>query len=76
MHDIMFENQKALGVPELEKYAQQIGLDVDQFKADLSSDKFAKTVKADMAGVKRSASAAHRASTSTAANITQAEATP
>ena len=49
MNDIMFENMKALEVDKLEKYAEQIGLDVAKFKADLSSDKYAAQVKAEMA---------------------------
>ena len=49
MNDIMFENMKALEVPNLEKYAAQIGLDVEKFKADLSSNKYAAEVKAEMA---------------------------
>ena len=49
MNDIMFENMKALEVDKLEKYAEQIGLDVAKFKADLSGGKYAAQVKADAA---------------------------
>ena len=49
MNDIMFENMKALEVPKLEKYAEQIGLDMTKFKADLSSGKYAAQVKGEMA---------------------------
>ena len=49
MNDIMFENMKALEVDKLEKYAEQIGLDMVKFKSELSSGKYASQVKADMA---------------------------
>ena len=35
-HDILFANQSALDSPNLETYAQQAGLDVAKFKADLA----------------------------------------
>ena len=47
MHDIMFQNYKALTVPDLERYAAQVGLDVTKFKADLSSNKYKAQVRAD-----------------------------
>ena len=37
MHDKLFENQQALDRANLEKYAQQIGLNLNKFKADLDS---------------------------------------
>ena len=49
MHDLMFQNQRALKRPELEKYAQEAGLNLDKFKADLDSGKFKAQVQADMA---------------------------
>ena len=49
MNDIMFENMKALEVDKLEKYAEQIGLDMTLFKAELSSGKYAAQVKGEMA---------------------------
>jgi protein-disulfide isomerase len=48
MHDKLFENQKALDRASLEKYAEEIGLNVARFKADLDSKKFEAQVKADM----------------------------
>ena len=33
MHDALFANQKALTRPDLDKYAQEIGLNMDKFKA-------------------------------------------
>jgi len=40
MHGIIFENQKKLKEDDLLKYAKEIGLDVEQFKADLKDHKF------------------------------------
>ena len=48
-HDILFQNQKALKRPELEKYAEQLGLDMAKFKAALDTNKFKKQVQDDMA---------------------------
>ncbi len=47
-HDVLFKNQRALKRPELEKYAQELGLNMGKFKADLDSGKFKAQVKADM----------------------------
>jgi protein-disulfide isomerase len=49
MHEILFKNQQALDRPSLEKYAQQIGLNVDKFKADLDSGKWKQKVDAESA---------------------------
>ncbi|AEI66657.1 DsbA family protein [Corallococcus macrosporus] len=48
-HDKLFANQKALDRASLEKYAQELGLDVSKFKAALDSGKFKAKVEADMA---------------------------
>ena len=48
-HDKLFANQKALERADLEKYAEEIGLDMDQFRKDLDDGTYAKTVDADMA---------------------------
>ena len=37
MHDKLFANQQTLKRPDLEKYAQELGLDVAKFKAALDS---------------------------------------
>jgi protein-disulfide isomerase len=47
MHDKLFENQKALDRPSLEKYAQELGLDVAKFKAALDSGKYKQHVDDD-----------------------------
>ena len=49
MHDKMFSNQQALDRASLEKYAQEIGLNMDQFKSALDSGKFRAKVEADAA---------------------------
>jgi protein-disulfide isomerase len=49
MHDKMFANQGALDRANLERYAQEIGLDVNKFKAALDSGKFKAKVQADSA---------------------------
>jgi len=47
MHDKLFANQQALDRPSLEKYAQEIGLDMGKFKAALDSGKFKDKVDAE-----------------------------
>ena len=48
MHDILFQNQKALGRGDLSDYAKQIGLDVAAFDRDLDSHRFAAQVESEM----------------------------
>jgi NhaA family Na+:H+ antiporter len=40
MHDMLFENQNALDEGSLVNYAEQIGIDKEQFQLDLKSGKF------------------------------------
>ena len=47
MHDLLFANQRKLQESDLMGYAKQLGLNIDQFKADLTSSKFNKVIKAD-----------------------------
>jgi protein-disulfide isomerase len=47
MHDLMYANQRELSPASYEKWAQQIGLDMSKFKADLASHKYQAAVKAD-----------------------------
>ena len=57
MHDKLFGNQQAQERPDLERYAQEIGLDMTKFKAALDSGKFKAKVAADSAeGTKAGAS--------------------
>jgi protein-disulfide isomerase len=48
MHDTMFRNQQQLTRPDLERYAQQIGLNMARFKADLDTGRWKDAVSADM----------------------------
>lgn len=46
-HDKLFENQQALDRPSLEKYAQELGLNLDRFKKALDTGKFKDAVQKD-----------------------------
>ncbi|HYX92011.1 MAG TPA: thioredoxin domain-containing protein, partial [Myxococcaceae bacterium] len=48
-HDKLFANQSALDRPSLEKYAQEVGLNMAKFKSALDSGKFRAKVEADAA---------------------------
>jgi protein-disulfide isomerase len=47
MHDKLFANNTALDRPSLEKYAQELGLNMSKFKADLDSGKYKSTIEAE-----------------------------
>ena len=47
MHDKMFGNQQALTRPDLDKYAQEVGLDMNKFKAALDNHTHQTKIKAD-----------------------------
>jgi protein-disulfide isomerase len=49
MHDKMFENMRALTREDLERYAQEIGLDMARFRRSMDSHEFQREVEADMA---------------------------
>ncbi len=49
MHDKLFANQQALDRPSLEKYAGEIGLNMDKFKSALDSGKFKAKIDRDKA---------------------------
>ena len=49
MVDVLFSRQRALEDADLEKYAEQIGLDMERFRADFASEEVAKAVAADRA---------------------------
>ncbi len=49
MHDKLFANQQALDRPNLERYAQDLGLDMGKFKSALDSNKFDAYIAADSA---------------------------
>ena len=46
-HDKLFQNQQQLDRPALEKYAQELGLNMGKFKAALDSGKYRKKVEDD-----------------------------
>lgn len=47
MHDKIFENQNAISVSDLKRYARDLGLDGDKFDSLLDSGKFYEEVQAD-----------------------------
>jgi len=49
MHDVMFENQKQLGLENLKQYAADIGLETTQFNECLESQKYKEQVDSDLA---------------------------
>lgn len=49
MHGKIYDNQRALGDPELESYAKDIGLDVAAWKECYSSNKYEERIKKDQA---------------------------
>lgn len=49
MHDLVFENQMDLSEANLYKFAEQIGLDMEKFKASFSAEKGKAVVEADKA---------------------------
>jgi protein-disulfide isomerase len=48
-HDMMFDNQRALKRPDLEKYATKLKLDLAKFKKDLDGGAYKTKVDGDMA---------------------------
>jgi protein-disulfide isomerase len=47
MHDKLFTNQTALDRPSLDKYAQELGLNMAKFKADMDSSKYKSVIEAE-----------------------------
>src|SRR5687767_11055454 len=52
-HDKLFANQQALDRPSLEKYAQELGLNMNKFKAALDGGKFKAQIDKDKAEAAR-----------------------
>jgi protein-disulfide isomerase len=46
-HDLLFANPKTLGPADLERYASEVGLDLDSFRACVAERKFREKVEAD-----------------------------
>ncbi|HSA23485.1 MAG TPA: DsbA family protein, partial [Myxococcota bacterium] len=49
MHDKLFAAQRALGREDLERYAQELGLDLYRFRAELDQGAYKAEIEADMA---------------------------
>src|SRR6218665_453990 len=47
MHDILFENKQNLHFSHLVEYATRLGLDIDQFKADMNDQDLMEIVESD-----------------------------
>jgi protein-disulfide isomerase len=47
MHDKLFANQQSLDRPSLDKYAQELGLNMAKFKADLDASKYKTAIEAE-----------------------------
>src|SRR6478672_2463722 len=47
MHDKLFANQQQLDRPALEKYAQELGLNMVKFKADMDASKYKATIESE-----------------------------
>jgi len=52
-HELVFENQKALSDDDLNKYAEELGLDMKKFQADMNSDAAKEQIKKDQALAER-----------------------
>ncbi|MAQ17644.1 MAG: thioredoxin [Sandaracinus sp.] len=48
LHDVLFENQRALERADLERYAQQVGLNMEQVRAALDNEEHKDRIEADM----------------------------
>jgi protein-disulfide isomerase len=48
MHDLLFDNQDALEVPNLVEYANRIGLDVEAFVDDLRDHRYLDKIRDDL----------------------------
>ena len=55
LHDKMFENQRTLTRENIEKYAAEVGLDVEKLKKDLDDKTYEQAVKDDMAFARKMA---------------------
>jgi predicted DsbA family dithiol-disulfide isomerase len=53
MHDAILANQKAMEPEKFLEYAEQMGLDLEKFKADLVSKQVKQRVGADMEEARR-----------------------
>ena len=65
MHDKLFQNQQALDRAALDKYAQEFGLNMAKFKADMDASKYKQTIESEPRKARRSASTARPRCSST-----------
>lgn len=49
MHDMLFEHQDALAEEDLEAYAEELGLDLERFRADMRSEETQRVIERDRA---------------------------
>ncbi|MFP2910294.1 DsbA family protein [Pyxidicoccus sp. 3LFB2] len=49
MHDVLFSNARAMQDADLERYARELGLDVDRWKKDLTDSRLAERIRKDEA---------------------------
>ena len=54
MHDLLFENQQHLRLPQLRKYAEQLELDLERYEADMKDEIYLQRVREQVDGGKRS----------------------
>lgn len=52
-HDILFQNQQALADADLERYAEQLGLNLEQFRRDIAAPETQARIDEDMALARR-----------------------
>jgi protein-disulfide isomerase len=54
MHDLLYAHQATLADHTMDEFALKLGLEINKFKADLSSERFARRVREDSEGGQRS----------------------
>jgi protein-disulfide isomerase len=54
MHDVLFDNQSHLKLPQLRSYAQRIELDMARYDADMGDTVYLQRVREDIEGGRRS----------------------
>jgi len=54
MHDLLFDNQPRLGLDDLNRYAEQLGLDTIRYEADMQQHAWLARIRADIDSGERS----------------------
>ena len=54
MHDLLFDNQRRLKLPQLRSYAQRLELDMVRYDADMADTVYLQRVREDIAGANAS----------------------